>query len=790
MPCLLTSTNRPVTKQVPLSQRRTGQLAGRRGNRLSSSLLFAATFLMIVIGAGRATALEEFPIANGVAPGNSDTTNPGRSAVGFDGTNYLVVSCREIGSPPGIFGVILSNTGVVLKTFPISEHRTFGLQHCSSGFANPSVAFDGTNYFVVFHRRGTIVGTRISLSGDVLDGPDGFAISTGTSNSRPAVAFDGGNYLAVWENFDSTSKIFGARITPAGEVLDQFPISTALEGQGDASVAFGGGSYLVVWTDGRGGIFGTRVTPGGEVLDAEGIPISIAPREQSSARVIFDGTNYFVVWLDRRDDPGGLLVRLAVFGTRVKLDGTLLDGPPDTGGIAISELTGGALALAFDGTNYLVAYSVGSFPIFPPAGIFVSRVSATGDVVDTAGLLISEPPCRACRLVHPSIVFNGETSLIAWVNNNEGAPKDIVAVLIGFPDEEIEAAAFFPLLPGTTWTYLENGSTTLTASVLDKPTVLEGVETTVVQFSNKTKSSFTSDANGIQLHATSDSGGTVVFVPPILLAEAVTAVRRSVNSNGEARLKRMAVPYSSTFTIDARGSVTVPAGTFDVVRLRGTITISGSPILFTFFLAEGIGIVKERATGPDGIERTLELVATNANVHDFAVTRIIAPRRATLTAGIPARTALAKVLIQNRSGHSETIPDLATLGNLVTLTVESLGACAAPAPVLLPPARRFPLTLRPKQTLTLGFNVTIGCANDPAASTPGDPAHWDYRYMARVNHSVLDGTGDTHVEDDVCPRPALGFDPNPDGTIRDPGCGDRNPDRTLGADILTDVVTR
>ena len=51
----------------------------------------------------------EFTIASGVTPANSDTTTPGRPAIGFDGTNYLVVSCREISSPTGIFGVIVSS---------------------------------------------------------------------------------------------------------------------------------------------------------------------------------------------------------------------------------------------------------------------------------------------------------------------------------------------------------------------------------------------------------------------------------------------------------------------------------------------------------------------------------------------------------------------------------------------------------------------------------------------------------------------------------------------------------
>jgi hypothetical protein len=35
-----------------------------------------------------------------------------------------------------------------------------------------------------------------------------------------------------------------------------------------------------------------------------------------------------------------------------------------------------------------------------------------------------------------------------------------------------------------------------------------------------------------------------------------------------------------------------------------------------------------------------------------------------------------------------------------------------------------------------------------------------------------------------------GYDPYPDGKIKDKGCGGKNPDGTLGGDVLTDVVMK
>jgi hypothetical protein len=108
------------------------------------------------------------------------------------------------------------------------------------------------------------------------------------------------------------------------------------------------------------------------------------------------------------------------------------------------------------------------------------------------------------------------------------------------------------------------------------------------------------------------------------------------------------------------------------------------------------------------------------------------------------------------------------------------------------PQKHLPLTLKPKQKFSVIFDVAFDCANDGAKSTARDPGHEDFRYIAVVDHAALDGETDAHPYDDVCPRDIElpGVDPYPDGTIKDLGCGARRPDRTLGADVITDVVLK
>jgi uncharacterized repeat protein (TIGR01451 family) len=182
--------------------------------------------------------------------------------------------------------------------------------------------------------------------------------------------------------------------------------------------------------------------------------------------------------------------------------------------------------------------------------------------------------------------------------------------------------------------------------------------------------------------------------------------------------------------------------------------------------------------------------------HDLAVIKLKAPKNINLKAAAPALTKRVTVTIQNRSPHDETIPDIDTLRDLVSVTVESLGECPdLEARLIDGPPNSVPRTLGPKQKLNVFFEVTFtgDCVNDPGKSSKKDPGHEDYRYTATVNHAAIDGQADTHTADDDCPRAPLpgGVDPNPDGKLKDKGCGNKDKvTKQFGADVLTDVVVK
>ncbi|MGB9720105.1 MAG: FlgD immunoglobulin-like domain containing protein [bacterium] len=198
--------------------------------------------------------------------------------------------------------------------------------HKSSG-----VAYDGTNYMIVWEdwrssSNSNIYCARVNESGQLLD-LNGIIVSTAANNQKsPAIAFDGTNYLVVWEDYRNSPTIpdiYCTRVDQSGTVLNpsEIAISTSANHQITPKVAFGGTNYLVVWADNRNGnwdIYGARITTAGTVLDPNGIPICTNNSTQLYPSITFDGTNYIVVWADTRNGD------FDIYGAQVTTSGTVV----------------------------------------------------------------------------------------------------------------------------------------------------------------------------------------------------------------------------------------------------------------------------------------------------------------------------------------------------------------------------------------------------------------------------------------------------------------------------------
>jgi hypothetical protein len=342
-------------------------------------------------------------------------------ALAFDGTNFLVVwtDGRSAWSYD-IYGARVTPAGTVL------DSKGIAISTAAYGQDEPDVAFDGTNFLAVWEDERTggaydIYGARVTTEGVVLDS-EGIAISTGADyEGQPVLAFDGENFLVVWQDRRSGLywDIYGARVTPAGVVLDStgIAISTAADDQVYPALAFDGGNLLVVWFDGRCGnydadIYGARVTPAGVVLDPNGIAISTEADYQVYPALAFDGDNFLVAWQDQRGGGG----HDNIYGARVTPEGVVLD--PD--GISVSTAVGEQRnpVPIFDSENFLVVWETNLGPI----GIYGARVTPAGVVLDSTGITISTATDQE---LYPALAFDGENSLVVWQDSRGGSDVDL-----------------------------------------------------------------------------------------------------------------------------------------------------------------------------------------------------------------------------------------------------------------------------------------------------------------------------------------------------------------------------
>lgn len=328
-------------------------------------------------------------------------------SVAFDSTNYLVV--WETGY--GVRGHRVRQDGTIMEPYSI----VISSLGPNDWHYAPKIAFDGTNYLVVWRNNAQdIYGARVSPEGIVID-TSAFAISVAAGDQRnPAVAFDGTNYAVVWSyNRSDSYDIYGARVNPSGIVIDTagISISAASNDQEYPSVAFNGANYLVVWEDDRNDtsdIYGTLMTPGGIILDTSGYVISSAVSYQRSPIIVSDETKYFATWTDYRNLSSGRAPD--VYGSRLDYDGNLLD----TAGIAVSIDSIGNEQLfpsiADDGTNFLIVWQEGDAG-WDSSYIVGARVSSEGYVLDSSRIIISGGPDAKS---YPVAFFDGVNYVVAW----------------------------------------------------------------------------------------------------------------------------------------------------------------------------------------------------------------------------------------------------------------------------------------------------------------------------------------------------------------------------------------
>lgn len=249
------------------------------------------------------------------------------SVVAFDGTNYLVVHEEDSTIPstsPRLDTLLVSTAGTV-----VSGPNFVGTSYDDSNMAGAAqaLAFDGGRYLLVYVDQDAVVrppqlsGLFISPATGLADGTPFPVTQTNDYNhDEPAIAFDGTNYLVVWvENGSNPPGLSAVRISKSGTVLDAQPLLIMNDSDAyvpgtwccdlEPSVSFDGSNYLVAYRNTRGAgaysntstISATRVSPAGVLLDGSAAVAGIAVTEKMGVvtgrlRSVFMNGAHWLVW--------------------------------------------------------------------------------------------------------------------------------------------------------------------------------------------------------------------------------------------------------------------------------------------------------------------------------------------------------------------------------------------------------------------------------------------------------------------------------------------------------------
>lgn len=334
------------------------------------------------------------------------------------------------GGRVGTNGIVLDPTGVPLCL--VNSNQT-----------TPVAAINHGTVLVAWHdlRNGKkvhdIYGTLVNFTNNTVNVLDtnGIAISTNGASQNPAVCALTNEFLVAWSdsrsNAISGTDIYGARVDTNGVLIDTngFAICAGVSNQVSPALAANSTEALAVWTDSRNSadtgndIYGARISNLGIIEDTNNILVSRSGSEESSPSVAFNGTDYLVAWQDERNF---MTNSTDILGARVSAAGKILD----LHGINICTQPGAQQhpSVGASGSEFLVAWEDSRNAGSTGVDIYATRVDGTGAVLDPAGLVLSSLPNDQLA---PSVAGNQSMFLVAWNDSQNATAPGIYGTLVG-----------------------------------------------------------------------------------------------------------------------------------------------------------------------------------------------------------------------------------------------------------------------------------------------------------------------------------------------------------------------
>ena len=366
---------RGASRRAPLRSPRAESLEHRR---LLSDNLAPPRFLVNEVDPSPVLNAEADPRIAAGAGGYLAVWTDRRSVLGTERTAPLNYGWPGAGTGEDIFGAILDADGRMVG-------NSFSVYMGGRADSAPQVEFNGTNFLVTWmsvpegdQYAKSIMGARVSPAGVVLDATP-IMIEPATQGGAVSLAYNwdiaadtSGNWLAVYGGWmDVTNSVMGRRISPSGVVLDAGAVRL-VSGDSTADTAFFQDGNFVVTSHPGNGTQLRRFTPSLSFVSQVVIG--------RVGQVASNGNDMYMTWVDYSALPSW---DQAAFGSRVSDSGVLIDGAVQlTGGHEYSPTA----RVTWDGANWQVMTLRASH------SVLVTRIRPDGSVMNPAGTMLIESP--------------------------------------------------------------------------------------------------------------------------------------------------------------------------------------------------------------------------------------------------------------------------------------------------------------------------------------------------------------------------------------------------------------
>jgi hypothetical protein len=335
-----------------------------------------------------------------------------------------------LGIRVGLDGVPLDQTATVLSLPPAGQ-----------GFGAVHVGASDQGFCVVWY-EGTVRALRVrAADGALLDGVGGFGLPTPSWSGSLSVASDRNDFAIGWSASDQAGHD-SVRVTRivgnSGTVLDPAGIAIAdvTDRIGDVAISFDGTRYAVAWAEGpfarASSIRGARVTPSGSMVDGPpssgGISLAVVSGLEyvSAPHLIGSSSAYLACWTHNVDS-----VTSQGECRRYALnDLTSLDpaAAPYSAGTSDTQV-------ASNGSLFMVTAGAATAP-WPV--VFRVRASDGARLADTLLPTSATPPA-------PRVAIAGTELLLAWTNIGAASGAHYVTSRVRPSDGTLEPPMETPL---------------------------------------------------------------------------------------------------------------------------------------------------------------------------------------------------------------------------------------------------------------------------------------------------------------------------------------------------------